>query len=129
MLDTNICIFAIKRKSHLIASRIRKHQSSVVLSSVVLAELRFGADKSQQPSKNHFALDLFLQPLQVSGLMADVATVYGRVRTTLESLGTPIGPLDTLIAAHALSMNATLVTNNTREFSRVPCLQLEDWSQ
>ena len=92
-----------------------------------MAELYFGARKSQRPSQNEQALEQFLLPLVVAGFGHDAALAYGCIRTTLEKRGAPIGPLDTLIAAHAVSLNLTLVTNNVREFARVPDLEIENW--
>ena len=98
------------------------------LSSVTAAELRYGAKKSSRPKQNLEALDVFLLPLEVLAFGPEGAEAYGRVRTTLEKAGTPIGPLDTLIAAHAVGLGVTLVTNNARESSRVPGLDVEDWT-
>ncbi len=98
------------------------------ISSITLAELRYGANKSQFPQRNHLALDGFLLPLTVLALDSSVADEYGRIRAALERLGTAIGPLDTLIAAHALSLGLTLVTNNVGEFNRVSGLMIEDWT-
>jgi tRNA(fMet)-specific endonuclease VapC len=100
----------------------------MAISAVTLAELRYGADKSDRPSQNHAALDAFLAPLSVALFDSGAADAYGKVRAALERRGTPIGPLDTLIAAHALQLGLTLVTNNVSEFARVPSLSLEDWS-
>ncbi len=98
------------------------------VSSVTAAELRHGAEKSSRPGRNHEALGAFLLPLEVLGFGDEAAAAYGRVRAALERAGTPIGPLDTLIAAHAVSLGVTLVTNNVREFSRVAGLEIEDWT-
>ena len=130
LLDTNMCVFVIRQKSPLVLQRLRQHQAGDVgISTVTLAELRYGADKSNDPSKNHAALDAFLVPLETIEFNADAAGEYGQVRSDLERRGLPIGPLDNLIAAHARSLGVTLVTNNVREFSRVTGLVLEDWSE
>ena len=92
------------------------------------AELYYGAEKSSRPEQNLEALGTFLLPLEILAFGPVGAAAYGRVRAALERLGTPIGPLDTLIAAHALGLGVTLVTNNVREFSRVPGLEIEDWT-
>jgi tRNA(fMet)-specific endonuclease VapC len=100
----------------------------LVVSSITEAELRFGADKSADPGKNHRQLDQFFLALPVLPFDRVAASDYGDIRVTLERAGTPIGPLDLLIAAHARALQLTLVTNNLKEFSRVPNLKVEDWS-
>lgn len=128
MLDTNICIAIIKQKPKDILKKFNAYQvGHVCISSVTLAELRYGVAKSQYQQKNQAALDEFILPLEVADFDEAAADNYGRLRVSLERQGTPIGALDTMIAAHALSLNVTLVTNNTREFSRVAGLQLLDW--
>ncbi len=129
LLDTNICIFLIKRRPASVLQRFQEHPpADVAISSVTLAELRYGADKSSRAQQNHAALDAFLVPLSVADFDTRAADRYGKVRADLERRGTPIGPLDTMIAAHCLSLRLTLVTNNTSEFSRVPGLQIDDWT-
>ena len=129
LLDTNICIFVIKRKPALVLQRFQQESpDEVAISSVTLAELRYGADKSASAAKNHAALDSFLMPISIADFDSLAADHYGKVRAYLERRGTPIGPLDTMIAAHALSLKVTLVTANTSEFSRVPGLVFEDWT-
>lgn len=129
LLDTDICVFVIRRKSAAVLARLEKYAvDEVGISAVTLAELRYGADKSQRPAQNHAALDAFLVPLTTVDFDSAAAECYGKVRTDLERRGVPIGPLDTMIAAHALCLGIPLVTNNTDEFSRVPGLQLEDWT-
>lgn len=129
LLDTNICIFVIKRKPISVLRRFQQHSPDEVgISSVTLAELRYGADKSARSDQNHAALDTFLVPISVADFDSRAAGHYGGVRARLEAHGTPIGPLDTMIAAHAISLGATLVTGNTAEFSRVEGLRVEDWT-
>ena len=106
----------------------RRAVGEVGISSITLAELAFGAAKSQQPERNRAALEEFVLPLQVAPFDEAAAKVYGAVRAELERRGAPIGALDTLIAAHALSLGATLVSHNTKEFSRVAGLRLADWA-
>lgn len=128
LLDTNICIYLIRRRPSEVLSRFEGYEiGQIGISSITVAELRYGAEKSAQPSRNLEALSQFLLPLEVADFDADAAAKYGRIRTALERQGVPIGPLDTLIAAHAMSLGTTLVTNNTREFERVPSLALENW--
>lgn len=128
MLDTNTCIALIKRKPAHALQQFRKYQlGDIGISAVTLAELRYGVSKSQYQVKNHAALEEFILPLELAAFDEDATTAYGALRATLEKQGTPIGPLDTMIAAHALSLSVTLVTNNTREFNRVAKLKVIDW--
>jgi tRNA(fMet)-specific endonuclease VapC len=99
----------------------------ICISSVTLAELRYGVAKSQYQEKNQAALDEFILPLEVARFDEAAALVYGALRASLEKQGTPIGALDTMIGAHALSLNLTLVTNNTKEFNRIVGLKVIDW--
>lgn len=128
MLDTNICIAIIKQKPKDILKRFSAYQvGDICISSVTLAELRYGVAKSQYQEKNQVALNEFILPLEVSSFDEAAALYYGMLRATLEKQGKPIGSLDTMIGAHALSLNVTLVTNNTREFDRIAGLKLLDW--
>jgi tRNA(fMet)-specific endonuclease VapC len=128
MLDTDSCIALIKRKPAKMLDKLTSHApGDVGLSAVTLAELRFGVAKSAQKDANARALDEFLLPLEIADFDETAAGVYGEVRAALEKAGTPIGPLDTQIGAHALSLGAVLVTHNTREFRRIPGLTVEDW--
>jgi tRNA(fMet)-specific endonuclease VapC len=130
LLDTNICVFLIRNKSQALLHRFRQHPvGEIGISAVTLAELRYGADKSQDPAANHAALDAFLVPLTIRDFDAEAASHYGKIRTDLEGRGLPIGPLDTMIAAHARSLGVTVVTNNATEFSRAPGLTIEDWTK
>lgn len=129
LLDTDICVFVIRQKAAIIVQRFRQFQSGDLgISTISLAELRFGADKSLNPAKNHAALNSFLVPLEIADFDASAADQYGTIRANLEQRGLPIGGMDTLIAAHAKSLGIPLVTNNISEFSRVQGLVLEDWS-
>lgn len=128
MLDTNICIAIIKKKPKDILQKFSSYQiGDVCISSVTLAELRYGVAKSQFKEKNQVALDEFILPLEVADFDTLATEFYGTLRAVLEKQGRQIGPLDTMIAAHALSLNISLVTNNTKEFSRVIGLNLLDW--
>ncbi|MBP5670500.1 MAG: PIN domain-containing protein [Lachnospiraceae bacterium] len=106
------------------------HKSTKITSttSITYAELSHGVEKSSYPEKNRLALILFLTAIQVLPFDAEAAEEYGTIRASLEKQGTPIGPMDLLIAAHAKARGLVVVTNNVREFSRVNNLQLEDWS-
>jgi tRNA(fMet)-specific endonuclease VapC len=129
LLDTNICIYIIKQKPLEVLEKFNNYQvGDIGISSITVAELEFGIQKSQFPNKNRQALAQFLLPLQVADFDNTAAIVYGNIRAKLEKQGTPIGSLDTLIAAHALSLKVTLITNNVKEFSRVPNLQLDNWA-
>jgi tRNA(fMet)-specific endonuclease VapC len=128
MLDTDSCIALIKRKPAKMLNKLTSHApGDVGLSTVTLAELRYGVAKSAQKERNSQALDEFLLPLEIADFDEMSAGSYGEVRAALENAGTPIGPLDTQIGAHALSLGAVLVTHNTREFRRIPGLAVEDW--
>ncbi len=128
LLDTNICIYIMKRKPAEVLSRLKDAwEDGVALSSMTLAELEFGVCHSANPAKNEQALLRFLLPFTVLPFGAEAAAAYGRIRHELQREGTPIGLMDMLIAAHAKSENLILVTNNVREFSRVPNLQVENW--
>lgn len=128
MLDTDTCIGLIRQRS---ASALKKLGSRSVgqvgISSITLSELAYGAAKSQSPDRSRAALEEFLLPLVVAPYDDACAFAYGEIRATLANAGTPIGPLDTLIAAHALALDVTLVTHNRREFERVPNLRVDDW--
>ena len=129
MLDTNICIYIIKRRPATVLERFHDFRmGDIGISSITLSELRYGVAKSLQRDKNAEALNILLGSLQVVPFGEDAALAYGDIRATLERAGTPIGSMDMLIAAHAVSLGATLVTNNTREFSRISSLVLADWT-
>lgn len=128
MLDTNTCIALIKRKPVHALQKFSEYQvGDIGISAVTLAELRYGVSKSQHQARNQTALDEFMLPLEVAAFDEQATVAYGVLRAALEKQGTPIGPLDTMIAAHALSLRVTLVTNNTREFNRVSELMVVDW--
>jgi len=128
LLDTNICIFIINHRPQQTRERFaRVRAGDIAISSVTLSELQYGVAKSANPAKNQNALRHFLIPLEVLPYTAAAAEEYGRLRRHLEPTGQPIGPMDLMIAAHALALNLTLVTNNLREFQRVPTLRVEDW--
>jgi len=128
LLDTNVCVDFLNRR-HL--SVVEKIQSSfpedLCLSSVVVAELRYGADRSVRKAQNHERLDILTAEIQCVDFDLSAARVYGRVRSTLEAEGMPIGPYDMMIAAHALSLGLVLVTDNERELRRVAGLKVENW--
>ncbi|MBN1931677.1 MAG: type II toxin-antitoxin system VapC family toxin [Desulfobacterales bacterium] len=128
MLDTNICIYIIKRKPQVVIKRfLRTEISQVGISSITLSELMYGVSKSSKPEQNQMALTQFVAPLDILPYGDDAAQYYGDIRVHLEKQGTPIGSLDMLIAAHALSAACTLITNNEKEFIRIPNLKIENW--
>jgi tRNA(fMet)-specific endonuclease VapC len=130
MLDTNICIYLIKRRSKTLLARLMAHSpDEVALSSVTLAELEYGVEKSAAVEQNRDALELFVAPFRIEPFGVEASRVYGRIRVGLERRGRPIGGMDLMIAAHALSLKATIVTNNAREFSRVSGLVVENWTR
>ena len=130
MLDTNICIYIIKRKPVNVFEKFKSLSIGTVgISSITLAELQYGIMKSSDPKKNQEALDKFLTPLEILDFDYYATFEYGKIRAELEKRGTPIGPLDTLIASHAMSLKLTLVTNNVKEFERIPDLKIENWVQ
>ena len=128
MLDTDTCIAIIKKHPIALKKLRGKSIGQVGISSITLGELAFGAEKSNRPKDAHDALDEFLLALEVTAFDEGAAMRYGDVRASLERRGRPIGPLDTLIASHAHTLDVVLVTHNTREFSRIEGLRLEDWT-
>ena len=129
MLDSNICIYLIKRSPVSVLERFMAHSvGDIGISVVTLAELEHGVANSSRPARNREALAQFVSPLEVAPFDRRAAAAYGKLRTALEKKGQPIGSLDLLIAAHALSLNVRLITHNIREFGRVPGLRIEDWA-
>lgn len=130
LLDTNICIYLIKKQPKRVLHRLRELDIATVgVSSITVAELQYGVAKSSRPEQNALALAAMLAPLEVLPFDDGAAAVYGTVRATLERAGTPIGSMDLLIAAHARALGRTIVTHNTREFNRVSGLKVEDWAE
>ena len=130
MLDTNICIYLIKKKPTTVIEKFMEHKDKgIAISSITLAELLYGTNKSAFPEQNHFRLNQFLSFIDILEFEDTSASCYGKIRATLESEGQVIGPLDMLIASHALALDLILVTNNLKEFQRVPELKLENWCE
>ena len=128
MLDTNICIYLIKKKPVEVLHHLQKIPiDKICISSITLSELEYGVQKSSNPTKNKLALAEFVAPLEVLQYEESAAAKYGEIRAMLEAKGSIIGGMDMLIAAHCLSTNLILVTNNVREFKRVPHLKIENW--
>ncbi|MDR0843545.1 MAG: type II toxin-antitoxin system VapC family toxin [Acidobacteriota bacterium] len=130
MLDTNICIHVIKNRSAGLLDKIRAviNNDGVAISAITLSELKYGVYNSDYPGKNHIALIQFLSIVSILPYGDKAADEYGALRADLRRRGELIGANDMLIAAHAKSLNMTLVTNNTKEFSRVADLSIEDWT-
>lgn len=130
MLDTNICIYAIKHKPEQVFMHLQEHDPiDICISSVTYAELVHGVEKSKAIEKNRVALTLLLSNIEIMNFDPLAADSYGKIRADLEKAGTPIGPLDMMIAGHAKALDYTLVTNNTKEFKRVKGLKLENWAE
>jgi len=130
LLDTDICIYLIRNKPPQVLRHFQDIEpGDVGISSITLAELSYGVAKSARAQQNAEALEAFVLPLEICPFDETAAQAYGGIRAGLEGRGRPIGSLDTLIAAQTLSMGLTLVTNNEREFGRVPGLKLENWTR
>ena len=127
LLDTNICIYVMNRRPAEILEKFEKHSHHLAISSITLAELRFGAAHSSKPEHNHAQVNQFCQCLEVVHFDEQAAFYYGEIRTALKRQGQLIGDNDLLIAEHALALDALLVTNNSKEFQRVGGLMLENW--
>ena len=131
LLDTNICIFLIKNKNPYLKKKIFNcKKEELFLSSITIAELEYGVSKSQFREKNrHALLDFCSDFTNIIDFTTEDTEAYGMIRAYLENKGVPIGPFDTQIAAQGLARNLTVVTNNIREFSRIPGLKVEDWTK
>ena len=128
LLDTNICIYAINGRNPKIIDAFKSHTvGEIALSAVTLAELEYGASKSARREHNRLMLIGFASPFKILPFDSGDAEIFGILRARLESVGTPIGPYDLQIAAQALARNHVLVTNNVREFERIPGLKIENW--
>ena len=130
MLDTNICIYAIKHKPEKVFNKLQEvDPEDVCVSSVTYAELVHGVEKSAAVEKNRLALSMLLANIEIKNFDTDAADCYGKIRADLEKKGTPIEPLDMMIAGHAQSLDLTIVTNNVKEFARVDNLKIENWTE
>ncbi|MCY7408847.1 MAG: type II toxin-antitoxin system VapC family toxin [Chitinophagales bacterium] len=128
LLDTNICIYLINRKQEALIEIIEKEKTTdVAISFVTIAELHYGVYKSEHQERNLSSLQKFLTPFQIISFSSDMATLFGKHRATLAKKGKLIGPYDMLIATQALYHDLTLVTNNVKEFNRIPELKIENW--
>lgn len=130
LLDTNMCVLLIRQKSPLLLQKLTQHAfTDIGVSVLTVAELQYGVAKSRHPAQNQQALDHFLLPLTILPFDESAAPSYGEIRAYLEGQGTPIGAIDMLLAAQAVSQKLIFVTNNGREFGRVPGLIIEDWTK
>jgi tRNA(fMet)-specific endonuclease VapC len=129
LLDTDTCIYALKQHSRVIERLLAAAREDVAVSVITEAELRTGAAKSSSPSRTLGLVENFLAPITRIEFTSDDAIAYAAIRSKLERAGPPIGPLDTLIAAQAVARRLVLVSNNEREFRRVPGLTVENWSR
>lgn len=127
LLDTDTCIYALKGNREVLDRLLSKERTEIAVSVITEGELRTGAAKSSSPAKTQRLIENFLGPLTILELTSEDAVVYANIRAKLERAGTPIGPLDTLIASQAVARRLTLVSNNEREFRRVAGLTLENW--
>ena len=128
LLDTNTCIYVINKRPASVLNTIRsKHPDEISISSITIAELNYGAERSQNPHQNRIAILEFLIPFSLLDFDQRSAFYYGRIRKALESEGTPIGPMDLLLASQAKAYNLIFVTNNIKEFKRIDNLRLENW--
>jgi len=127
MLDTNICIFTIKNRPQSVREVFKQHYGQMCISTITLMEMIYGAEKSSNPEKNLADVEGFAARLEVLKYDQEAAAHTGQLRSELAKAGTPIGPYDHMIAGHARSQGLILVTNNRREFDRVPGLRVEDW--
>jgi len=128
LLDTNVCVDFLNGRYPKVAKKLLgSTPDAVAVSSIAVAELRYGAEKSARPKGNHCRLDLLLEDLRTLEFDLDAGAAYGRLRTALEARGTPIGPNDMLIAAQAIAHDLVLVSADLAEFERVEGLRLENW--
>lgn len=128
LLDTNIAIFVLRNRSAVLEARFVEARGQLAISNISVAELAYGAEKSERPADNRRTVDEFLALLDVLDFDTAAAAHSGQIRAALGAAGTPIGSYDTLIAGHARSRGLVVVTNNRREFDRVPGLLVDDWS-
>ncbi len=129
LLDTNIVIYTMKNRPHQVKKRFEQYQGRMGISTVTLGEFVFGAEHSQQVEQNLSDIEAMIARLEVLPFDTRAAYHFGQIRAALYRIGKPIGPYDMMIAGQALSTGLKLVTNNTKEFERVPGLVLEDWSK
>ncbi len=130
LLDTNICIYIINRKPAAVLKRVQARQpGQIAISTITVAELEYGVARSRDPGRNKIALLEFLLPFTILDFDQKASMEYGLIRSSLESKGKPVGPMDLLLAAQAKAHDLILVTNNEKEFARVQGLRIENWAR
>jgi tRNA(fMet)-specific endonuclease VapC len=130
LIDTNICIYIINKRPAAVIKKFKQFElGEIGISTITVSELQYGVAKSTYRKKNEVRLEEFLAPLEILTYDQTAARVYGDIRFQLEKRGRPIGPLDLLIAAHAISQNLVLITNNDKEFKRIKKLKIENWTK
>jgi tRNA(fMet)-specific endonuclease VapC len=128
LIDTNICIYVMNAHPPEVVKKFREiGVGNICISSITVSELHYGVCRSKQIQKNKKRLEEFLIPFEIISYAESASNYYGKIRSYLEKQGAVIGPLDMLIAAHALSEDLTLITNNEKEFKRVKSLKVENW--
>lgn len=128
MLDTNICIYIIKKRPNSILQKFQKiKDTDVCISVITFAELQYGVERSSSKKLNQQVINDFISRLLVLPWDNKAAIEYGKLRNTLNKKGTPVGNMDLMIASHAVSLKMTIVSNNLKEFRRIPKLQYENW--
>ena len=128
LIDTNICIYIMNKRPIAVIKKFKQFKPGEIgISAITISELQYGISKSAHRKKNEVRLEEFLAPLEILTYDRMAARVYGDIRFQLETLGLPIGPLDLLIAAHAISQGLVLITNNDKEFRRIKRLEVENW--
>jgi tRNA(fMet)-specific endonuclease VapC len=130
LIDTNICIYIMNKRPVAVIKKFKQFElGEIGISTITVSELQYGIVKSKYRKKNEFRLEEFLTPLEILTYDQTAARVYGDIRFQLEKLGKPIGPLDLLIAAQAISQDLVLITNNDKEFKRIKKLKVENWTK
>lgn len=130
LIDTNICIYVMNKRPLGVIKKFKKYEpGEIAISSITVSELQYGVAKSNYREKNEVRLGDFLAPFEILPYDHNAAIIYGDIRFQLEKLGQPIGPLDLLIAAQAISQGLILITNNDKEFKRIKKLRIENWAK
>jgi tRNA(fMet)-specific endonuclease VapC len=130
LIDTNICIYIMNKRPIAVIHKFKQFDvDEICVSTITVSELQYGVSRSRDRRLNKQRVEEFLSPFEISAYDEPAANIYGDIRHQLEKSGETIGPLDLMIAAHALSRNFVLVTNNEKEFKRVKNLKIENWTK